>query len=96
MASPVEFWTDQITDTGIVWRVYFHACLQFDDGHKEWHYFGTDPAVVPPTGIFSGAPVFEHAYVQFPGAFNDLPDDDATIQVYQLGLMAGLNREGLY
>jgi hypothetical protein len=96
MASPIEFWPDQIVDTGVVRRVYFHALLQFDDGSKEWHYFGTNPASVPPTGIYADEPVVTHTYVQFPDAFDDLPADDANFMVYEIGRIAGLNREGLY
>lgn len=96
MASPIEFWPDQIQDTGVVIRVYFHALLQFDDGSKEWHYFGTDPVEVPPTGIFAGETVVEHPYVQFPGAWSDLPEDEFDPQINGIALAAGLNREGLY
>ena len=96
MASPVEFWPDQIVDTGVVRRVYFHACLQFDDGHKEWHFYGTDPDSVTLVGPNADEPIFEHAYVQFPDAFDDLPADQAKPQIEGLALMAGLNREGLY
>jgi len=96
MASPVEFWPDQIQDTGVVIRVYFHACLQFDDGHKEWHFYGTDPDDVTLVGPNANEPIFEHPYVQFPGAWSDLPEEDFSPQINNIALAAGLNREGLY
>ena len=95
MASTVEFWTDALEDTGVVLRVYFHALVQEDNGDLVWHYWGTDPVEKPPTGIYFDLPIVEHEYVQFPQAFNDLPEDDANPQIYGLALMAGMNREGL-
>ena len=95
MASPIEFYTVQLEDTGVVLRAYFYMCVQFDDGSKEWHYFGVDPAEKPPFPPNDSAPVFEHTYVQFPQAFNDLPQDDADPQIYGIAMMAGMNREGL-
>jgi hypothetical protein len=89
-------WTDQIVDTGVVIRVYFHTCLQFDDGHKEWHFYGTDPDSVTLVGPNADEPVFEHTYVQFPGAWSDLPPDEYNSQIYGIALASGLNREGLY
>ena len=91
----MEFWTDAIEDTGVVIRVYFHALVVQDNGDLEWHYWGTDPAEKPPTGIHFDKPIVgEHAYVQFPQAFSDL-GDDMNMQIYGLGLSAGMNREGL-
>ena len=95
MASPIEFYTVQLEDTGIVLRAYFYMCVQHDNGDKEWHYFCVDPAEKPPFPPNDDAPVFEHNYVQFPQAFSDLPEDDANLHIYRIAKLAGMNREGL-
>ena len=95
MASPIEFYTVDLEDTGVVLRAHFYMCVQLEDGMKEWHYFGVDPVEYPPFPPNDSAPVFEHTYVQFPQAFNDLPETEADPQIYGLALESGMNREGL-
>jgi hypothetical protein len=91
--SHVEgMFTDQIESVGNVKRMYFQALVVFDDGSKEWHYFGTTLADVPAR---TTDPAFEHAYVQFPQGLDDLDADKAEDFLYELGILSGFRREGL-
>jgi hypothetical protein len=93
----LEFWPDSLEDAGVTWNVEFHMLVkQVATGQIEWQYYGTDPVAVPPSGINSNAPVVEYARVQFPSGFNDLPAEEATYHLFQLGRLAGTNREGQY
>jgi len=96
IVSVLEMWTDQIVAVGAVRRVYFHVLVDIYDDEtgqtrREWHYFGTTPAQKPPT---SADPVFQHTYVSFPQDFDQL-GQDANDYYYQLGIQAGMHREGL-
>lgn len=86
-----QMWTDKIEEVGVTKRIFFHCLIVFDDDTKQWHYFGTTQAEAPPT---TTDPVFEYEYVMFPRDLDELRD--AEIQLYKLGLQAGLQREGLY
>jgi hypothetical protein len=97
MATPesYNFYTHGIQDTGVVVRVRFRVLVRFSDWHYEWHYFGVDPVEVPPH-VHEEAAVYEHSYVQFPDAFNDLPQDGVYEEaIYNIGFNAGLYSEGL-
>ena len=87
-----QMWTDGIEQAGVVRRVNYHCLVVFPDGSKQWHYFGSTPTEKPPT---TDDPISEHAYVQFPQAFDDLPGDEGSDAIYSLGLRAGLHREGV-
>jgi len=90
-----NFYTHGITDTGVVVRVRFRVLIRFSDWTYEWHYFGVDPAVVPPEHHQEAA-VYEHPYVQFPTDFSSLPPDgEYERAIYDLGFQAGLWKEGL-
>lgn len=84
--------TDQIEEVGVTKRVYFQVLIVFDDGHKEWHYFGTLLADVPAR---SADPVFEHSFVQFPQGLDDLDLRESSDFLYELGRVSGFRREGL-
>jgi hypothetical protein len=90
-----NFYTHGITDTGVVVRVYYRVLVRFSDWTYEWHYFGVDPAEVPPEH-HTDATVYEHSYVQFPTDFSELPaDGEYEFNIYQIGFEAGLWKEGL-
>lgn len=92
MANIQELWTDGISVVGVVRRVYYHALFVFRDGHKEWHYFGTDPVEKPPT---SEDEIFEHTYVQIPNEMDNIPQNEADEIFYDLGVLVGRNRESI-
>ena len=87
-----EFYTDQIEAVGQVKRIYFYCRILFDDGHSEWHYFGTLSSTHPP---FTNDPVYEHIYVQFPQGLDDLNTWEAEDILYSAGRISGFKREGL-
>ena len=86
-------WTDHIQEVGNVTRVYLFVGIGPRNG-RDWHYFGVDPEVRPPPEATYNA-IYEHTYVQFPGAFDDLSTEESAELLYNLGSTAGLNREGL-
>jgi hypothetical protein len=92
----IEFWTDLLEDAGVTWNIEFHMLVRQANDDLEWHYYGTDPVAVPPTGIYAGETIIEYARVQFPSGFNDLPQGESAHHLYQLGRLAGMNREGHY
>ena len=83
-------WTDHIQDIGVAKRVYFFVGIG-SPGARDWHYFGVNPSVRPPPDATYNS-IVEHAYVQFPGAFDDLHDQAL---LFDLGAQAGIAREGL-
>lgn len=87
-----QFYTDGIEEVGVVKRIKFHCLVYYLDGHKEWHYFGTTAAEIPPT---TGDPVFEYTYVQFPQELDNLNTWQAEQILYQAGQLAGFKREGI-
>ena len=95
MAGSIEFWTDQIQETGVVIRVYFHVLVQDDAGNKTWHFFGTDADTTEIVGPNADEPRVQHDYVQFPQAWQDLPGDELNPAIYGIALRCGLHREGL-
>jgi hypothetical protein len=86
-----ELWHDEIDESGITKRIYYH-CLVEIDGVKEWYYFGTDPAEKPPTQDY---PIKESPYIQIPQGLDNLDKQEADGLLYDMGLMIGLRREGL-
>lgn len=87
-----QFYTDGIEEVGVVKRIKFHCLIYFQDGHKEWHYFGVTATEKPPT---TGDPVFEYTYVQFPQGLDDLNTWEAEDILYDAGKVSGFRREGL-
>jgi len=91
MANVSEIWTDSIDTAGISRRVNFRAKLIDELGAITWHYFGTTEGDIPAP---NGETVVEHNFVQFPADFSELGEDE-NATLYELGLRAGLRREGL-
>ena len=85
-----ELWTDEIDESGITKRIYFHCLIEID-GAKEWLYFGTDPAEKPPTQNY---PISEYNYIQIPQELDNLDKQEAESLLYEMGLKIGLRREG--
>ncbi len=83
-----QLFTDSIETAGATKKIHFH--FQFELS-RDWHYFGTTAAEIPPAE--AGA-VFEHAEIQFPRDFAELGDEEDEL-LFDLALIAGLNREGL-
>jgi hypothetical protein len=77
--------TDSYVDSGVARTFEFH-CYTHDG---RWFYFGSDPVAYPPN---PAGEVVEVANVQFPRDFDEVSDPDA---LYQIGLIAGLRREGV-
>ena len=75
-----QLYTDGIGEIGVVRDVSLHMEIVFDDGSKEWHYYGTVPPVPPPTGT-----VVAHPSVRFPSDFLNLQTGVNAI-LYDLGL----------
>ena len=86
-------WTDHIQDVGVAKRVFLFVGIG-SPGQRDWHYFGVDPAKRPPPDATYNA-VYEHAYVQFPQAFDDLGGDEGRALLFELGSRAGIAREAL-
>ena len=86
-------WTDHIQTLGTVKRVFLFVGIG-SPGARDWHYFGVDPAKRPPPDATYSA-IYEHAYVQFPAAFDDLGGDEGRALLFELGSRAGIAREGL-
>ncbi len=94
MTTLNAIWPIRIDNAGITKRVVIRVHVRLNDGSGAWHYFGVTEAESP-LPDFVDDPVFEHIYVQFPQAFDDLPADDADDIMYELGVKAGLSREGV-
>lgn len=95
-------YTDSIEAVGTVRRVYVRALVVFWDDvtsveTREWHYFGSTLAQYPLTvypDFLRGYPVFEHPYISFPQDFDQL-GTEANDVYFNLGIQAGLHREGI-
>ena len=79
--------TDNYIDAGVSRTFEFHL-LTYDG---VWYYFGTDPDDAPP---MPAGDVVEVAAVQFPRDFDELGDEEAGY-IYEIGVHAGLAREGI-
>lgn len=99
MITVESIWTDRLEDAGINYRAYFVVRIVKEDGSREWHYFGTTEAQFPRVSLepnrtdLQTLPFFEHTYVSFPSAFNDLPNEERA-NIYSIAIPSGLNREG--
>ena len=89
-----SLFTEGIEDSGVVVRVRFRVLVRYDDMSRQWHYFGVTEAERPPERDY---PVTEYGYVQFPGAFSDLPNEQGTYDqmIYQIAVASGLFREAI-
>jgi len=79
--------TDSYVDAGVSRTFGFHL-MTYD---RVWYYFGTDPAVYPPMPV---GDVIEVSAVQFPRDLGEL-GDEANDALYEIGMRAGLAREGI-
>lgn len=85
-----------VVDAGVSWRVHFHGLYQFDDGHYEWHTFGSPSQAIPSLPPQYGTPqIFTHTYVVFPSGFNDLSQDEGKGLIAELGWLSGEGRENI-
>jgi hypothetical protein len=97
-----SIYTDQITAVGSVRRVHFRMLVRFQDDITgvesfEWHYYGTTLLQHPLTEypeFMRNYPTFEHTYISFPQDVDNL-GWEANDYYFQLGILAGLRREGL-
>lgn len=79
--------TDSYVDSGVSRTMEFHLMTH----DRIWYYFGSDPVEHPPLPV---GDVTEVAAVQFPRDFSELGAEEADT-LYQIGMSAGLRREGI-